>query len=341
MPSPAAVRASLQVLLPPKLADRDGWAADIQGAFFALGLPADAERLCAAIAVIEQESSFRADPAVPGLPGMARAEILRRAGQMHVPEMAVNLALRLTSPNGLSWEQRLETVRTERDLSELFEELIAGLPLGGRLLSGYNPVRTGGPMQVSIAWSQAHANARPYPFRGDASIRQEVFTRRGGLYFGIAHLLDYPAAYDRMIYRFADFNAGHHASRNAAFQQAVAGLTGRSLALDGDLVRRTGGADAAPGETEAAVRLLAARLDMTDAQIRRDLEKGEGPGLADTPLYARVFALADARAGKSQPRAVLPNIRLQGPKIQRKLTTAWFAERVDGRRERCLKRVHG
>jgi hypothetical protein len=52
-----------------------------------------------------------------------------------------------------------------------------------------------------------------------------------------------------------------------------------------------------------------------------------------------VFALAEESAGKALPRAILPGITLQSPKITRELTTAWFAERVDDRRERCMQRA--
>ena len=53
----------------------------------------------------------------------------------------------------------------------------------------------------------------------------------------------------------------------------------------------------------------------------------------------KVFAMADRQQGKPLPRAVLPGITLQSPKITRTLTTAWFAKRVDERRQRCMNRA--
>ena len=48
--------------------------------------------------------------------------------------------------------------------------------------------------------------------------------------------------------------------------------------------------------------------------------------------------LADGLDGTRRPRELLPQIDLKSPKIQRKLTTAWFAERVDARHRTCLGR---
>jgi hypothetical protein len=333
---PADVRAQIVSMLPASVADRSGWAVDLYAAFAALGIDPSPQNLCAALAVAEQESTFRADPSVPNLPKIAWEEIDRRAERMGIPKLLVHGALQLSSPNGKSYSDRIDAVKTERELSEIFEDFIGMVPMGKRLFADYNPVRTGGPMQVSVAFAEQQAKEKPYPYPVQGSIRHEVFTRRGGLYFGVAHLLDYPAPYDRPLYRFADFNAGRYASRNAAFQNAVSLASGIPLALDGDLLREGGDT---PGQTELAVRSLAKRLEMSEGAIHRALEQGASAEFERSTLYRRVFELAERLEGRPLPRAVVPRIQLQSPKITRKLTTEWFANRVDERYRRCLSRT--
>jgi hypothetical protein len=326
---PDVARAEIRARIPPAVANRDGWAIDMFMAFEALEVRPTARNICAVVAVIQQETGFQVDPAVPGLPAMARREIDARAARYHVPRALVDLALKTSSPDGRSYAERLRGARTERALSEMFQDFIDSVPLGRQLFADLNPVRTGGPMQVSIAFAEGQVRSAtyPYPFK---DVRREVFTRRGGLYFGIAHLLDYPVSYDSMLYRFADFNAGHYASRNAAFQQAVSSLSKTSLAIDGDLLRE---GSSEPSQTELAVRKL--DLGLGERQIRRDLELGTEHEFEESELYRKVFELADARV--PAPRALVPNIRLESVKISRKLTTEWFAKRVDGRYRRCLQ----
>ncbi len=336
-PTPEQTRAEIRRLMPTTVQDRAGWAEDIQGALAALDIEPSAQNVCSVLAVTEQESTFTAHPPVPGLGRIARKEIETRAARKHIPLFLVRAALQLESPNGQTWDTRISAVRTEKELSDIFEAMIARVPMGKRLLADANPVRTGGPMQVSIAFAEAHADERTYPYTAEGSIRHEVFTRRGGMYFGIAHLLGYPASYDKPLFRFADFNAGRYASRNAAFQNAVAVATGIALDLDGDLVRygkdKNGSKVSA---TETAVLTMAGKLGMTPGEIRRELSTAHRHAFEDSALYAGVYDIADARNGKPLPRATLPRIRLHSPKITRKLTTEWFATRVNRRYQRCM-----
>ncbi|HAB62746.1 MAG TPA: DUF1615 domain-containing protein, partial [Pseudomonas sp.] len=129
---------------------------------------------------------------------------------------------------------------------------------------------------------------------------------------------------------------GWYASRNAAFQAAVSRASGIKLTLDGDLIIH---GSSKAGQTERAVRSLAGKLDMSETAIRNALERGDTHGFEKTTLYERVFVLAEKRAGKPLPRAVLPGIRLESPKITRNLTTAWFANRVNDRHLACMKRA--
>ena len=334
-PDPYTLRDEIQRRIPATVQDRAGWAGDIQVAFTAQRISPGVENICAVLAVIEQESGYKADPPVAGLPGIARGEIDRRAAALRIPRLLVDGALRLPSTDGRSYGERLARVRTERELSELYEDLIGRVPMGERLFAGRNPVQTGGAMQVAIPFAEANATGYPWPVQG--SIRDEVFSRRGGLYFGILHLLGYQTPYTRKIHRFADYNAGHYASRNAAFQAAVSRASGLPLELDGDLLLPGAPFDR-PGRTEAAVRTLAPQLAMDDGDIRRALERGDRLDFNDSELFGRVFAIAESHAGAPLPRALVPGIRLDSPKITRELTTAWFAERVDARYRQCLQR---
>lgn len=334
-PSVEQVRDDVARRIPADVSDRQGWATDIAVALRAQGITANPENICSVLAVLEQESGYVADPVVPNLARVSRAELERRAKSKHIPVFALNTALKLPSSDGRSYADRLAVVRTERELSEVYEDLVGRVPLGKRLFENWNPVQTGGPMQVSIPF--AEANARDYPYDIQGSIRREVFTRRGGMFFGIAHLLGYETPYVRKVHRFADYNAGWYASRNAAFQNAVAVATGRELALDGDLLNPGAPLDE-PGETERAVRQLAGQLGLDDRGIRRALGQGDRLDFNDSALFRQVFALAEARAGKPLPRELLPGIRLESPKITRELSTAWFANRVYDRYRRCLAR---
>ncbi|NMG32088.1 DUF1615 family protein [Aromatoleum evansii] len=334
-------RRFVYALLPPGVTrEREEWAADIVSAFMGLRLVPSAENFCASIAVIEQESSFQADPVVPGLSKIVWREIETRRKRYLIPKMALDAALSQPSRNGKTYRQRINALKTERQMSILYGDIIDELPGGKLLLSGYNPVRTGGPMQVSVAFAEAHAREKPYAGATNGKVRGAVFTRRGGVYFGIAHLLDYPVSYSSRLYRFADFNAGHYASRNAAFQLALGKLAGQKLVPDGDLLRyEDGRPSAVASATQKAASRISRRLRLNEVEIEAALRQEKEESFGRTKLYQRVYALADEMAGRAVPREALPQIRLKSPKITSKITTGWFADRVNTRYRSCMNRA--
>lgn len=333
----ADVRAVVASALPSTVSDRSGWSADIAGSFIELGLPPTRENACAAVAVIEQESGFHADPVIPGLGRLALRTIDARAAHAGLPLVLVHAALELKSTDGRSYRARIEAAQTEKQLSDVYEDFIGRVPLGRRLFASWNPIRTRGPMQVNVAFAEQFEAIKPYPYHDSRrDLRDELFTRRASIYFGVAHLLAYQPPYDRYLYRFADYNAGQYASRNAAFQQAASIVAGRPLTADGALLAHDPSVQGA-GSTERLLFSIAGRLGESDAAIRDALAQGTAASFEQTALYRRVFELADRKSGRRLPRAVLPRIRLEGPKIERRLTTGWYARRVNGRFETCVR----
>ena len=332
-------RTRIARLFPAGVKDKTAWAGDLYAAFLHLQIPHTPQSYCAVMAVIEQESSFQADPVVPGLPEIVWRELEQRGAKYGIPKLLISAAMLKTSPDGRSYQKRIDALKTEKQLNTLYNEMISELPFGQKLFADYNPVRTGGPMQVSIEFAEQQSQEKPYPYPLTGNIRDEVFTRRGGIYFGSAILLDYPAPYNDVVYRFADFNAGRYSSRNAAFQMALSRLAGKPLVLDGDLLRYEKGlASDTPSSVETAARSIAGQLQMTPNEIRRDLLLEKTPAFNQSPLFKRVFSQTDKATGTILTRQAMPQIDLKSPKITRKLTTEWFARRVEGRYKSCLSR---
>ena len=82
-------------------------------AFTGLHLPYRADLLCAAMAVIEQESTWQADPVVPGLGEMVWKKIAEKAGGV-IPVAALKVAFLKPSATGESYTSRIDRLRTEK-----------------------------------------------------------------------------------------------------------------------------------------------------------------------------------------------------------------------------------
>jgi hypothetical protein len=353
---PALTAEEIAVLIPERVADRREWSEAILGALNQNHLSTDQVSVCAVIAVIGQESGFQANPVVPGLSRIVRARIDRykaKLGPLGEPLLQRLLAGHAPG-DPRPFTQRLDTVRTERDVDLLFRDLLAyyqanhpalfeAAAWAGKLadldeLTDLDPITTAGSMQVSVRfatqWARDHDGSSSV-----AAVRDALYTRAGGVYYGTARLLGYPVHYDRPLYLFADYNAGYYASRNAAVQAQLARLTGLPLALDGDLLayERNGDPSGKESASERAVQLFAARFAprLTAGQIRRDLLEEKTLAFEGTKTY-RAIAAAEQRAGRAAEYARLPDLALDSPKLTRPLSTAWFARAVDRRYQACL-----
>jgi len=125
-----------------------------------------------------------------------------------VPTLVVRGVLQLKSATGRSYSERIDGARTEKDLSDIFEDFIGTVPMGRTLFAERNPIRTRGPMQVHVRLpstsrpsSRTRIRAREHSGRAIHSPGRDIFR--------YCTSLAYPAPYDRYLFRFADFNAGH------------------------------------------------------------------------------------------------------------------------------------
>ncbi len=355
---PSQVRAAF----PEGVSDPAGWAKDLLAAFSDSGLVPDATRVCGVVAVLQQESGFQADPPVPNLGALVRARLdeeAKRLGPLGPAAMERLLADRAPGERR-TFGERIRRLRTERELDLLFREMLEAerrehpamvatanlldTVFRGRRLEDLNPVTTAGSMQVSVRWAVELARSRGWPDDEEA-VRDALYTRPGGLRYGVPRLWGYPLTDPDVLYRFADYNAGQYASRNAAVQRALAQLTGIRLAADGDLL--VYGPDGRPSgedsETLAAFRAFRQRFVPTfpEARLRGDLERGKEQAFEETPSYLALARVYREQVGSPLPAAAVPELELKSPKLRRGYSTAAYARNVLRHHRACLQRLRG
>jgi hypothetical protein len=353
---PRMTVAEVSARIPTRVSDREGWATDVLAALEQQHRPADPDTVCQVLAIIEQESNFQANPAVPGLPRMIKTELEKRVeklGPLGPPALRELLSGKAPGTK-LSFEQRLDTLKTERDLDLLFRDILdhyrerfpaplKALDLFGALFGAspddFNPVTTVGSMQVSVEFAEKLADRER---REVSTVRDELYTRSGGVYYGTARLLAHEAAYTQPLYRFADYNAGVYASRNAALQEQVATLLKLELVLDGDLLAYDKHGEPLSRETNTskAIVTFAQRFapELTERRIRRDLEEEKTARFESTDTWRAIKRVYAQRMKADPPYARVPEVTLKSPKLTSDRSTAWFAKNVDLRYQRCLGR---
>ncbi|MCH7304550.1 DUF1615 domain-containing protein [Acinetobacter sp. NIPH 1869] len=350
-------------VLPPRVNDRQSWSQDIFDIMQQLSIPKTKQNVCSIVAVVDQESNFVADPAVPGLGEKAVQEINTRLKEKFEAKLGETIGGTVAgyfedvlknqpSPEN-NYMSQMRKVRTERELDLLYREIFdymskhyhvsaltgAAKLVGQDIGEKMNPITTLGSMQVHINYAKEHKRQSG----NIAELRNDLYTQYGGLYYGIHRLMEYSADYDKAIYRFADYNSGMYSSRNAAFQKMLEVIQGKDLDLDGDLLlyNKDGNIQSALSQSEKEVisAFTNNKILVTPRQIRADLKKEKEKKFEDTQTYLAVQKLYQSKTNKEPIYAIMPEVVISGPKLSRDYNTNWFASRVNGRYETCMQRA--
>ena len=353
----------IKQLLPPRINERSAWAKDIFDITEQLDIPQTKENICSIVAVADQESNFVADPQVAGLGEEAVKEVEDRLDEKFKDKLGDAIGGTLAgyfqevlknqpSPDN-NYLSQMRRVKTERQLDELYREIFSYMSkhyhvsaltgaaklVGQDFAEKLNPVTTLGSMQVHIGYAKEHKRQGG----NIAALRSDLYSRYGGLYYGIHRLMMYPADYNKAIYRFADYNSGMYSSRNAAFQSMLNALTNTKLDLDGDLLLYTkdGSIRSTISQSERELTSVFASNNMlvTPRQIRTDLKKEKKKDFEDTATYRAVTKLYQEKMAKEPMYAIMPEVVISGPKLSRDYNTNWFATRVNGRYQSCMQRA--
>lgn len=344
----------------PNAREPQAWASDLLDVLKQHGLEQSRGNICAVIAVADQESGFVANPAIPNLGKMSEQAIIAKLKKYSLLGDGAVLFLNKFPDRENSFMQRIRKAKTEKDLDLAYRDLTGGLKqyaqqykltwlvdnrFANDFIENSNEINTIGSMQVAVRFAvqfeREQRKGKKLSLEEIYQIRDKLYTRKGGLYYGTLLLLGYETGYNKKIFRFADFNAGRYSSRNAAFQTMLAKLADKKLATDGDLLiyQSDGDVEMTISGTEQAIRTIVQKynLNLKDYQIRRDLLKEKQLAFNKTTTYQTILTTYRATTGKAPLYAQLPEIELHSEKSSRILTTAKFAAMVNSRYQHCVK----
>lgn len=347
----------------PNVANSIKWASDLRSALKTHRLESSHEDICAMIAIINQESSFEENPHIRGLNDKAIQALasnlvtIAPLGHHTLVSMVAWLKHKPTIRN--SYWHRLRNAKTQHDLDLTYRKIISDKlllqdksiqflqdnSLLRNSIEDNNNIHTIGPMQVAVSFvvqAEEQRLKRPLALSEIWAIRDRLYTRKGGMYYGVLLLLGYDIGYDKKIYRFADFNAGRYASRNAGFQATIAALLNKPLATDGDLLiyDKQGKPTADISNSEQAIIDVVQKyqLALNAEKIRADLLQEKQINFHRTATYLAITQYYQTLMHVPAPFARVPNIVLHSEKITRIMTTEQFANKINARYQQCLKK---
>jgi hypothetical protein len=315
------------------------WARAIKESLEELGQPVDKEHVSAVCAVISQVSAFSISPKNTRMGSIMRKKI-EAAESNEVLKILIETRLDQQASNGKSFRENIDLIKSELDFEKWYDEFTSAKITKPILLvlnkDASDLITTAGSMQVSVKFSDNYPKKPKNA--GGGSVRDMLYTCKGGVFYGTAYLLDFKHNYNDWKYVFADFNAGHYASRNAGFQKMLARLTHRMVDTDGDLLNYEQG-DAAPSVTWVTfINFLKDKgIAVDEDQVMKDFKQEKSYDFENTWSYKTLSDMYKKKYGRPI-YAELPDISLNSPKfVSKNLSTRWFADQVKARYNRCMR----
>lgn len=327
-------------------------------------LPLCKEILGLVASIISIESSFRADPLiVDPSRGETIVDLVQRAENELFKKYGVAMSVppvpSLYNMYKDRYYQRIVDCKTEGDAEKLAASIADDLKKDAAILPEFlrslvhkeidkvsNVVRTKGSMQLNFPRAKQVMKERGDEFT-DQELSDYMYTVDGGIDVGVAAIrpifVQYAAHYARegtlswLFFVGMDYNYGPFTSRNMMEQIRIRDLSGKGIAVDGDLLQYTekGAPDRRYSETLEAVASILPRFPKPDIFHAFLLEKD--PHYIYTELHRLIDELHRERFGET-PFAVVGELWM-GENTKIKHGTTWKTQAYLNKLDKYLNAI--